>query len=70
MQLIHEDDGRVVIRFSQTEVATAGLPPRPARIEYDQLLRLDGYSAWLDKQSRFSDGIDRLIKMADEIVYH
>ena len=70
MQLIHEDDGRVVIRFSQTEVATAGLPARPAYVEYDPLLRLDSYSVWLDKQVSFSDGIDRLIQMADAIVYH
>lgn len=69
MKLTHHPD-RTVVQFSATELQEVGLPPRPAFVDYDQRLLLSGYSAWLDKQSRFEDGIDKLIALADQLVYH
>ena len=68
MQVQHNHDATVV-RFSATEVAAAGLPARPAFVTYRAGL-LDGYSVWLEKQMSFDRGIDRLVALADEVVYH
>ena len=69
MRLITHPD-RIVVRFSASEVASVGLPPKSAQVEYDAQLRLETYSGWLDKQSRFEPGIDQLVAMADTLVYH
>lgn len=58
-----------VVRFSATEVASVGLPPIPAKVEYRNGY-LDGYSAWLGKSSWHEPCIDKLIEMADACVRH
>ena len=68
MQVQHDHDATVV-RFSATEVAAAGLPAKPAYISYRAGLYVDN-SSWLDKQIGFEPGIDRLVALADEVVYH
>lgn len=69
MKLTHHPD-RTVVQFSATELQSVGLPPRPARVEYDQQLRLTGYSSFLGKSSWHEPGIDKLIALADQLVYH
>ena len=60
----------MIIKFTADQVAAVGLPHRGAYIEYsDDGLYVDN-STWLDKQPCFEPGIDRLIEMADAIVYH
>ena len=68
MQVKHDPDG-VTVRFSATEVASVGLPAKPATITYQHGL-LSNYSVWLEKQMRFDQGIDKLISLADTVVYH
>ena len=60
----------ITIRFSPTEVESCGLPRQTAIVEYDDQLRLHSYSAWLDKQTRYETGIDKLVALADQRVYH
>lgn len=57
------------IRFSPTQVASCGLPARGAYVGYDDQLRLDTYSGWLDKLTHYETAIDRLIALADRLVY-
>lgn len=68
MRLITHPD-RTVVKFSATELQSVGLPPRPAYVSYRSGL-LDDHSTWLDKQSCFEPGIDKLIALADQLVYH
>lgn len=69
MKLTQHPD-RTVVQFSATELQEVGLPPKPAFVDYDQQLRLAGYSAWLGKSSWHEPGIDKLIALADRLVYH
>ena len=68
MQVKRNHDSTTV-RFSATEVASVGLPAKPAFVTYRGGL-LDDHSTWLEKQSRFEPGIDKLVAMADTLVYH
>lgn len=68
MQVKH-DQGTTVVRFSATEVAEAGLPPKPASVTYCNGFYVNN-SVWLDKQIGYEPGIDRLIALADTVVYH
>ena len=68
--IVKQTPDRTVVQFSASELAALGLPAKPAQVEYDALLRLDTYSCWLTKQTRFDPGIDRLVALADTVVYH
>ncbi len=69
MRLVQHPD-RTVVQFSATELQEVGLPPKPAFVEYDAGLRLSTYSAFLGKSSWHEPGIDKLIALADRLVYH
>ena len=69
MRLITHPD-RIVVRFSASEVASVGLPPKSAQVEYDAQRRLSTYSGWTDKCPGFAAGLDKLIALADTVVYH
>ncbi len=60
----------ITIHFTADQVAAVGLPHRAAYIQYDDQLRYVDNSVWLDKQTRFEPGIDKLIQLADQAVYH
>ena len=68
MQVKH-DQGATTVRFSATEVAAVGLPPKPAYVSYRAGL-LDDHSTWLDKCCGYEPGIGRLISLADQAAYH
>lgn len=55
----------ITIKFSADQVASLGLPHKPAQVQYTESGRLESYSVWLDKQERFSEATDRLIALAD-----
>jgi len=58
------------IQFTPEQVASCGLPRKVAYVAYDEKGRYCDNSVWLDKQVSFAPGIDKLIKLADEIFYH
>lgn len=58
------------IKFPPEVVASCGLPRKAAYIAYDEKRRYADNSVWLDKQSRFEPGIEKLISLADKIFYH
>ena len=66
---VKRDQDATIVRFSATEVASAGLPAKPAYVSYRAGL-LDDFSCWLIKQCGFEPGIDKLIALADRLVYH
>ena len=67
--IIKHDQDAITVRFSATEVASVGLPAKPAFVAYRAGL-LDDFSTWLEKQIGFEPGIDRLVALADRLVYH
>ena len=58
------------IKFTPEQVASCGLPKKEAYIAYDEKGRYSDNSVWLDKQSRYEPGIEKLISLADKIFYH
>jgi hypothetical protein len=62
----------IVIKFTADQCSALGLQHRGAYVEYDEQRRLDGYSNWLTKSlsEKHEAALDKLIEMADAIVYH
>ena len=62
----------MIVKFTADQLSALGLPHRGAYVQYDEQQRLDGYSNWLTKSSneKHEAALDRLIEMADAIVYH
>lgn len=62
----------MIIKFTADQVASVGLSHRAAQVEYDSAKRLSNYSCWLSKitNEQHEAALDKLIEMADAIVYH
>ena len=68
--IIEQQPGRTVVRFSPSEVASCGLPAKPAYVTYSVKggAMLDSYSNWCTQLGRYEKSIDRLVAMADKVV--
>lgn len=64
---VKRDQDATIVRFSATEVASVGGPPKGCEITYRNGL-LDNLSSWLFKQSYLEPVIDRLQQLADKEV--
>jgi hypothetical protein len=60
----------MIVKFTADQVAKLGLPHRACQVEYNDKGQLENYSAWLGKSSWHEPGIDKLIELADKVVYH